>query len=43
LKLLNKQQKPNGCQELEDEDTRNQRDWVLTWIVWFFVDQLQTV
>jgi ArsR family metal-binding transcriptional regulator len=26
LKLLNKQQKPNGCQELEDEDTRNQRD-----------------
>jgi hypothetical protein len=26
LKLLNKKQKPNGCQELEDEDTRNQRD-----------------
>jgi hypothetical protein len=26
LKLLNKKQKPHGCQELEDEDTHNQQD-----------------
>jgi hypothetical protein len=26
LKLLNKKQKPNGNQEMEDEDLRNQRD-----------------
>jgi hypothetical protein len=26
LKLLNKKQKPNGNQEMEDEDSRNQRD-----------------